>query len=112
MIFCEHSFGQDDGMCGTLTTEADCIGADTDNVHLGDAGSSSCGWDDGSRSCFLPEPDEDDLETSVIVSTIALIVSLPFELLLLAVFAAAIVRPTVRSANAATKNERWVGARL
>lgn len=73
---------------------------------MGDTGSSSCGWDEDSRTCFLPEPDEDDLETSLIVSTMALIVSLPFELLIALVFAAFIVRPTVRSWKAATKNER------
>lgn len=71
---------------------ADCAASATANVNVGDVG-SSCEWDEGSRTCFMPEPEE-DMETSLVISTISLILTLPLEVVILAVFAAFIVRPT------------------
>ena len=91
---------KDDGACGASTTESDCLGIATDNVIIGNVG-SRCAWDEESRTCFLPEPEE-DLRTSVVVSTMSLILSLPFQLLTSAVFAAFIARPTVTTYHAKT----------
>lgn len=84
---------KDDGTCGASTTESECLGISTDTVDIGNVG-SRCAWDEESRTCFLPEPEE-DLHTSVVVSTVSLILSLPFQLLTGAVFAAFIARPTI-----------------
>ena len=46
------------------------------------------------------------METSLIVSTISLIITLPFELAIIALFAAFIVRPTVRNWSAAHTESR------
>lgn len=83
---------QDDGRCAGATSQSDCMAGD--KVNIGGVG-MTCQWDDSSHTCLLPEPEE-DLETSLIVSTVALIISLPFELLILLVFGAFIVRPTKR----------------
>lgn len=95
---------QDDGTCGSFSNEADCAGSATDNVSVGSVG-SSCGWDEDSRTCFLPEPDE-DMETSLIVSTVSLVLSLPFELLLTVIFAAFIIKPTRPLSTAEAQAER------
>ncbi|CAM9106632.1 unnamed protein product, partial [Laminaria digitata] len=89
---------KDDGTCGELSSEADCTGSDTANMNVAGVG-SSCTWDEGSRTCYLSEPEE-DMETSLIVSTISLIIALPFELAIIALFAGFIVRPTVRKSRA------------
>lgn len=52
----------------------------------------------------MPEPDEDDMETSLVISTISLILTLPLEVVIVAVFGAFIVRPTKNSKKA---EERW-----
>lgn len=83
---------QDDGLCGTFENLADCTGSETTNVSIGGVG-SSCAWDEDTRTCFLPEPEE-DMETSLVISTISLILALPFEVLIVIVFAAFLVRPT------------------
>lgn len=54
----------------------------------------------------MPEPEE-DLETSLVVSTVSLILTLPLEIVIVAVFAAFIVRPT-KGAKRGTR-ERWGG---
>ncbi|CBJ25633.1 conserved unknown protein [Ectocarpus siliculosus] len=83
---------KDDGTCGAFENLADCAASSTANVNVGGVG-SSCAWDEGSRTCYLPEPEE-DMETSLVISTISLILALPLELFLVAVFAAFLVRPT------------------
>lgn len=80
------------------------MGSATANVNVGGVG-SSCAWDEDSRTCFLPEPNE-DMDTSLVVSTISLIISLPFEIVIILVFAAFIVRPTVRASSAANSEGR------
>lgn len=94
-----HSCFQDDGTCETFSSAIDCTGSDSTNANVAGVG-SSCTWDEDSRACYLSEP-EDDMETSLIISTISLIIALPFELAIVALFAAFIVRPTVRSWSAA-----------
>lgn len=89
---------KDDGTCGASNTESECLELATDNLIAGNVG-SPCAWDEESRTCFLPEPEE-DLQTSVVVSTVSLILSLPFQLLVSAVFAAFIARPTVPAYHA------------
>ncbi|CAM9866972.1 unnamed protein product, partial [Ectocarpus fasciculatus] len=83
---------KDDGTCGTFENLADCVESSTANVNVAGVG-SSCAWDEGSRICHLPEPEE-DMETSLVISTISLILALPLELFIVAVFAAFLVRPT------------------
>ncbi|CAM9463784.1 unnamed protein product, partial [Ectocarpus sp. 12 AP-2014] len=83
---------KDDGTCGAFENLADCAASSTANVNVAGVG-SSCAWDEGSRTCYLPEPEE-DMETSLVISTISLILALPLELFLVAVFAAFLVRPT------------------
>ncbi|CAM9347803.1 unnamed protein product, partial [Scytosiphon promiscuus] len=95
---------QDDGLCGTFENLADCAGSDTANVSVGDVG-SSCAWDEDSRTCFLPEPDE-NMETSLVISTISLILALPFEVLIVMIFAAFLVRPTTGTKGAGKGAER------
>lgn len=90
---------QDDGLCGTFENLVDCEGSDTTNVSVGGVG-SSCAWDEDSRTCFLPEPEE-DMETSLVISTISLILALPFEVLIVVIFAAFLVRPTKDAKKAA-----------
>lgn len=68
---------------------------------------SSCEWDEESRTCLIPEPEE-DMETSLVISTISLILTLPFEAVIVTVFAAFIVRPTKGAKKA---EERWVERR-
>lgn len=87
-----------------MLNEADCTAAATDSVNVGGVG-ASCGWDEGSGTCLQPEP-EDDLETSLIVSTMSLIIALPFELLIVAVFSAVIVRPTLGRGGTDARDER------
>lgn len=94
---------QDDGTCGTFTNLADCAASAVDNVQVAGVG-SSCEWDEGSRTCYVPEPEE-DMETSLVISTISLILTLPLEIVIVAVFAAFIVRPT-KGAKKGT-GERW-----
>lgn len=53
----------------------------------------------------MPEPEE-DMETSLVISTISLILTLPLEIVIVAVFAAFIVRPT-KGAKKAADRERW-----
>ena len=95
---------QDDGTCGGVSSEADCTESDTANVSVAGVG-SSCTWNEDARTCYLSEPEE-DMETSLIVSTISLIITLPFELAIIALFAAFIVRPTVRNWSAAHTESR------
>ncbi|CAM9866176.1 unnamed protein product, partial [Pylaiella littoralis] len=83
---------KDDGTCGTFINLADCAASAVDNVQVAGVG-SSCEWDEGSRTCYVPEP-EQDMETSLVISTISLILTLPLEIVIVAVFAAFIVRPT------------------
>lgn len=94
---------QDDGTCATFENLDDCAASATDNVSVAGVG-SSCEWDEDSRTCYMPEPDE-DMETSLIISTISLILTLPLEVVIVAVFAAFIVRPT-KGAKKRTR-ERW-----
>lgn len=100
---------QDDGTCGAFENLADCAASSTANVNVGGVG-SSCAWDEGSRTCYLPEPEE-DMETSLVISTISLILALPLELFLVAVFAAFLVRPTKtkgdRAGTGDMEAERW-----
>lgn len=51
----------------------------------------------------MPEPEE-DMETSLVISTISLILTLPLEIVIVAVFGAFIVRPTKDTKKA---EERW-----
>lgn len=93
---------QDDGTCGTFTNLADCATSGAENVNVAGVG-SSCEWDEDSRTCFMPEPEE-DMETSLVISTISLILTLPLEVVIVAVFGAFIVRPTKGTKKA---EERW-----
>lgn len=52
----------------------------------------------------MPEPEE-DMKTSLVISTVSLILTMPLEVVIVAVFAAFIVRPT-RSAKSGTR-KRW-----
>ncbi|CAB1097917.1 unnamed protein product [Ectocarpus sp. CCAP 1310/34] len=100
---------KDDGTCGAFENLADCAASSTANVNVAGVG-SSCAWDEGSRTCYLPEPEE-DMETSLVISTISLILALPLELFLVAVFAAFLVRPTKTNGDRAgtgdMEAERW-----
>lgn len=95
-------FSQDDGTCGTFTSLADCATSGAENVNVAGVG-SSCEWDEDSRTCFMPEPDE-DMETSLVISTISLILTLPLDVVIVAVFGAFIVRPTKGPKEA---KKRW-----
>lgn len=83
---------------------ADCVVSATANVNVAGVG-SSCEWDEDSRTCYLPEPEE-DMETSLVISTISLVLTLPLEVVIAAVFAAFVVRPT-EGAKYAASVSRW-----